>query len=100
MAASSVGMAAPEGICQCLCSGRFRHTLNWPSDAWYRFEVREGVLWAWTRDHALALLKYVQSKKRVPEKGGRYYLFLHHIPGHFLKKSHREATAKAILRVL
>jgi hypothetical protein len=38
-----------DGIRMCVtCVGRFKHKLNWPADAYYRFEFSEGLLWAWS----------------------------------------------------
>ena len=89
-----------HGICLCGQCGRFKHTLVWPHDAWYQFPVREGLLWAWHREQAVALLAYVEAKLRVPESRAGHYLFLHHVPARFLKGTRRAKTAKLIRRKL
>lgn len=85
-----------EGIYACdRCIGRFKHTLDWPHDAYYRFEVREGLLWAWTLSHAEALADYIESMDRKPERH-KHFLFLRHIPAVFLQHGSRERIARCI----
>jgi len=90
-----------EGIVQCSeCVGRFAHTLRWPDDAWYRFELRRGVLWAWSRDYVLALIEYLESDRRDASAHGGYGLFLHHVPSKFLGAKDRDDHVKRLRQLL
>lgn len=86
-----------QGIRWCNhCVGRAKHTLVWPSDAFFAFELREGVLWAWTEEHAKVLADYIGSKDRKPENYAGYYLFLHHIPSVYLDHRARKRVSTLI----
>jgi hypothetical protein len=85
-----------DGIRRCpRCVGRFKHVLDWPADAYYRFDLREALLWAWTRQQAVALADFIESKERRPEATGSY-LFLHHVPKAFLAHGARERIVRKI----
>lgn len=85
-----------DGIRMCaVCVGRAKHRLDWPTDAFYRFELREGLLWAWTFDHASALADFIESKERDPGQHG-YFLFLRHIPKEFLDRRCRDRVVREI----
>lgn len=69
--------------------------LNWPDDAYYRWDIRGEVLWAWSAEHARALLDYISSKNR--EAGdGPYARNLHHLPKEFLDAKIRDRIVKKI----
>ncbi len=87
-----------DGIVRCeRCIGRIAHRLLWPEDAWYRFEVRRGLLWAWSRPHAVAMRDFIASHERKPGAHGYgFILFLSHIPGKFLQAKERDAIVATI----
>ncbi|MDP9143494.1 MAG: hypothetical protein M3N43_02155 [Actinomycetota bacterium] len=90
-----------EGILACSnCVSRRRHLLDWPSDAYYRFELRQGLLWAWNRDQVDALLEFIISSNRNARAHGGHFLFLHHIPGEFLQAQARSEIVHRLRRRL
>lgn len=92
--------ADDNGIVACpACIARRAHTLSWPTEAFYRFELRQGVLWAWSRSTAEAALAFIESKERDATAHG-HFLFLRHIPKVFLKAKDRDAIAKRMRRSL
>jgi hypothetical protein len=91
------------GICRCpTCAFRAKHLLQWPDDAYYICEVKGKILWAWTRGHASALRDFVASPDREFRPGSYpgYFLFLRHIPTHFLRAKNRGAVVKQLDRLL
>lgn len=89
------------GIILCAgCVERRRHELRWPQDAWYRFELRQGVLWAWDRRHADALVGYLASAQRDPAAHGPFHSFLLHVPSRFLAAAERDEVVHRLRRQL
>jgi hypothetical protein len=90
-----------EGILACPnCIARRRHQLDWPSDAYYRFELRQGLLWAWNRDQVEALIEFIDSAIRNTRAHGGHFLFLHHIPQEFLRAQARDEIVRRLRRGL
>lgn len=81
------------------CRLRKRHELSWPADAYYQFEFRGGVLWAFHRESAQELREYVSSASRKRE-GYRWRNFLLHVPSKFLSAKSRAAVVKGLERLL
>jgi hypothetical protein len=79
------------------CVSRYSHTLNWPSDAFYRVEHRGKVLWAWNREYLVMVREFVASPARNTE--GSYYL-RRKIPKFFLLAKNRERIVGKINAVL
>jgi hypothetical protein len=71
------------------------HTVIWPNDAFYRCDVRGHELWAWSEDHARTIREFIDSKTRKARSPA-----LLHLPEFFLRAKHREATVKALDRLL
>ena len=94
--------ADDRGVIQCDgCVGRRTHVLRWPADAFYRFELRQGLLWAWSRAGAQALIDLVASEERDPAAHGvDHFLFLRHVPTVFLGAKDREEIVKRLTRGL
>lgn len=89
-----------EGAVACnVCGLRARHGLDWPNDAWFQIEYRGQVLWAFHRESAEELRKYIASEDRSRE-GYRWALFLRHIPTPFLTAKAREAVVQRLDRLL
>lgn len=89
-----------HGIRSCSsCIGRFKHHLHWPRDAYYRFDLREGLLWAWSESHVHSLIDFIESKDRDPAKHGNY-LFLRHIPKEFLDGRRRHRVVRDLKKGL
>ncbi|MFT5358568.1 MAG: hypothetical protein ACI9KE_005807 [Polyangiales bacterium] len=93
--------ANDDGVVSCIiCVGRRKHVLDWPSDAYYRFDLPQGSLWAWSREGAEALIEFIASTKRDCGAHGPHYLFLRHIPSAFLGAKDRQAIVSRLRREL
>ncbi len=70
-----------------------KHTLKWPGDAYWQWEIRGKLLWAWDRNHAEAILAYVKKTTR----SSRYYApLIKRLPTHFLTAKVRHLVVKKI----
>ena len=88
-----------DGIVMCAaCGGRRTHRLRWPQDAYWRFELPQGELWAWDRASALALIDFIDAKERHPSTFGVHWLFLRHIPSKFLGAKVRDVVVRRLQR--
>jgi hypothetical protein len=69
------------------------HTLSWPTDAWWKWEIRGQLLWAWDRAHAKEILDFIRLKRRphrpISTRLGR-------VPSFFLKAKQRHTVAQKI----
>ena len=89
-----------DGAIACgACGLRARHALRWPADARYRIEYRGHELWAWHRESALELRRYIASTDRG-RAGYRWELFLRHVPAVFLAAKARATVVKRLDRLL
>jgi hypothetical protein len=90
-----------RGVCSCpKCGYKKKHRLSWPEDAYYVSDFKGHALWAWTREHAVVLKSFVESKDRNPRNYPGYLLFLLHIPEVFLLAKNRDAVSKRLKRML
>jgi hypothetical protein len=94
----SVGIDEGAVACQA-CGRRQRHTLRWPQDARFQVEYRGQVLWAFHRESAQELRRYIASEQR-DRQGYRWELFLRHVPKVFLGAKARETVVKRLDRLL
>jgi hypothetical protein len=91
-------MDGAVGIVSCPeCISSYSHTLDWPSDAFYRVEHRRKVLWAWNREYLVMVREYIASSSRKTE--GSYYL-RRKLPKFFLLAKHRQHVVDKIDAVL
>jgi hypothetical protein len=89
-----------EGAVACgACGLRQRHALNWPTDARFQIEHRGQVLWAYNRESAQELRRYIASEDRS-RTGYRWGSFLLHVPTVFLTAKARAAVVKQLDRIL
>ena len=90
------------GIIACMhCVGRRTHTLAWPTDAYFQFELPQGLLWAWNREGVGALIDFIASSARSPlMHGPNHALFLRHIPKCFLGAKDRRSIVRLLRRSL
>lgn len=89
-----------DGAVACnACGLRARHCLDWPNDARFKIEYRGQVLWAFHRESAQDLRRYLASDDRDRE-GYRWASFLLHVPSVFLSAKAREGIVKRLDRVL
>ncbi|QDS95671.1 hypothetical protein FF011L_44710 [Roseimaritima multifibrata] len=89
------------GRCTCPSCGYAKsHQLMWPDDAYFCVDVDETNLWAWTRDHAIAIRDFVESNSRDVSAFPGFKLSLLHLPNELLQKSARQLVVKRINRML
>ncbi|MDD3481755.1 hypothetical protein [Azovibrio restrictus] len=81
------------------CHLRKKHSLNWPSDAYYAVSYKDRVLWAFNRESACDLHGFILSKTRDISKY-RWSSFLLHVPTVFKTQKAREFVAKKLFRLL
>jgi hypothetical protein len=90
-----------RGVSTCdTCGNSNEHVLSWPEDAYYGVEVDSKILWAWTRDAAIALKEFIASDNREPRDYGGHDRFLRHIPKEFLLAKHRDIAVRRLQRLL
>lgn len=80
-----------NGLVQCSqCYLSRKHKLCWPEDAFWQWEIRGQVLWAWEREHAITILSYIRETVRP----SRHSHYLRYIPSHFLAAKVRELVVQ------
>lgn len=81
------------GLVQCShCHVNRKHKLNWPDDAYWKWDIRGKLLWAWDRDHAKEILLYVKEGVRPT----RSSYTLRYIPSHFLSAKMRKLVVQKV----
>ena len=86
-----------QGMAACpACGLRRRHALDWPQDAFWRWDVRGRALWAADRAHALEILEYVRSAQRPARRSPD----LKRIPSFFLTAKNRDLVVSRIEKSL
>lgn len=81
------------------CHLRKKHSINWPSDAYYSVSYKNNVLWAFNRESACDLHDFILSKTRDISKY-RWSSFLLHVPTVFKTLKARELVAQKLFRLL
>jgi len=81
------------------CGLRRKHSLSWPSEAYFQVEYKRHILWAFDRVSAVELLDFIQSKDRDRSKY-KYRHFLLKIPPQFLNKKVRNVVTKRLSATL
>ena len=76
-----------------------QHVIEWPRDAYFSFSVRNKVLWAWNRQHAIDIRDYLSSTDRV-EKNYNHAESLYLIPEVFKTAKNRSKCVEAINKSL
>ena len=85
------------GLVQCsYCHTNKKHKLNWPYDAYWQWDIRGELLWAWDRDHAKEILVYVKETVRP----SRHSYTLRYIPSHFLSSKVRDLVVQKMEKSL
>lgn len=94
------------------CHLRKKHTLSWPSEAYFQITYKSQTLWAYDRASAIKLRDYLASEARVKtqtqtrERGGRsesYAVtdsFLSHIPEVFQTQKARKHVVKKLTEII
>lgn len=86
-------------VCCTKCNLRKVHNLTWEDDAYYSITYKNQNLWAYHRESALELMRYIESKDRNL-KDYRWSNFLLHIPSVFKKQSARKHVIKKLRKML
>lgn len=91
-----------RGVVRCsACHLAALHRLRWPSDAFFRWNVRGTVLWAWHAEHARVLHDYVAARVRDPHRYPTPYpTSLQRLPKDALAARNRERVARLIAATL
>lgn len=85
-----------RGVMQCSnCHRVAAHTLDWSTDAYYRWDIRGTPMWAWNKAHALDILHFIESKERAPEKYA-YRYWLRRMPAGLITAKVRDLIVKRI----
>ena len=99
---TSLGAEKGTFVCNisCLnCGFKNKRLISWPENAYWKFNIKGQVLWAWSRDHAREIALFLKSKERKPFKF-RFIASLHHIPKHFKLAKNRDIVIRQIERKL
>lgn len=87
-----------NGLIQCgHCHFNRKHKLDWPADAYWSWEVRGELLWAWDERHAFIILEFV---KQTTSRPSRHSPRLRHIPAHFFSAKVRDLVVQKMERSL
>lgn len=80
-----------NGLVQCQsCHSNRKHKLDWPNDAFWQWQIRGELLWAWDKDHAKTILSFV----RKTDRPSRYHYRLKYLPSHFLSSKVRNLVVQ------
>ena len=75
------------GLVQCPhCHVNAKHHLRGPEDAYWQWNIRGEVLWAWDRSHAEAILAFIAATHRPSRRSAD----LRRLPDHFLSAKVRD----------
>ena len=75
--------------------------LCWPDDAFFQWQIRGTLLWAWNADHARVLLDYIGSELRDPWRyRGGYGRGLQKLPSRVLAARNRDVGVRRITETL
>lgn len=86
-----------KGVVRCAaCHFVGQHKVEWPQDAYFRWNVRGHILWAWSEEHARVLLAYLGGTERDPAKFPAYTYYLRRMPKAFITAKVRERIVKQI----
>ncbi len=95
------GISESEGVVKCSeCHLVARHTLRWPHEAYYQWQVRGSTLWAFNLDHARVLGEFLGSKERDITRFPQYARNLMKLPAEILSAKARDDVAKELSATL
>jgi hypothetical protein len=84
-----------NGLVLCpACHSNRKHKLSWPHDAYWQWEIRGEILWAWDKNHAEEILTFVKKVSRPSQRPSRLW----HLPSHFLSAKMRDLVVQKIER--
>ena len=87
-----------RGVSQCLrCQDARVCKMRWPHDAFWRWEIRGGVLWAYSHKYAQVRREFIGRSYRAPEDFGMEFAgFLVKVPSEFLRAQVRDEIVRKI----
>lgn len=86
-----------HGVAKCSNCGYISESyLAWPENAYYKWDIRGTLLWAYNRQHAMALLKHIETGHRDRGKGYKFYK----LPRVVISRKNRALVIKQIKRRL
>lgn len=86
-----------KGVLKCTSCGCIHvHKLDWPSDAYYQWDIRGALLWAVNREHAAFLLNFIQQKVRTNKHNYKSYK----LPSTITSAKNRDLMVKKISTTL
>lgn len=80
------------------CGYNKEQQIKWPRDAYWTFDIKGEILWAWSKEHSEAILEHINSKER--EQSSKYGSSFYHIPKHFKLAKNRDAVVRKIKKVI
>jgi hypothetical protein len=94
-----------EAILKCTrCHLVATHRIGWPDDAYFRWNIRGELLWAWSADHARAILALVSGGGTEKTDWAKYpgwiRSWIHSLPKKILTKQARDLVIKEISTTL
>jgi len=90
-----------KGVIQCpFCHLVKIGEIEWPKDAYYRWDIRGFILWAMNEDHARALLEYIGSAERDPSRFPDFAWLMKKLPRTVTSAKARERVVKLIAATL
>jgi len=91
----------PLGVVLCSsCYAKYAYEVSWPADAYFQWDIRGHILWAYNREHARVLLEFIGSKERDEMRYPRYRDSLRKLPSELISAKVRDDVIKAIKRTL
>ena len=78
------------------CHAVVARPVDWPDDAWWRWDVRGIVLWAWDAEHARVLHDHLAAGLRDPSRWPRHERLLRRLPAAITRAASRERVTRAI----
>ena len=82
-----------------VCKTNKKHVLSWPSSAFYVITYKQSVLWAFNRESAQDLKKFIESNDRS-EHSYKWGCFLLHVPSKFKAQKARKSVVKKLGKLL
>jgi hypothetical protein len=90
-----------KGVVQCpFCHLVKVCEIEWPRDAYYRWDVRGFILWAMDENHARALLDFIGGVERDPSRYPAYTPLMKKLPRKVVSAKARDSIVKQIAATL
>jgi hypothetical protein len=95
------GYSRKQGVVRCEnCHAVYVHDMDWPGDAYYQWNVRGIIFWAWSTEHARVLLQFLSGTDRDASKLGCYRRSLERLPQAVISAKNRDLVVRHLRRAL